>query len=125
VKIEITETGEIKELKIIDPENGENYIRNFISKVTNKTLEYANDDAVYSLKSDEDYHIWNELVKKHQKVNFRIHDLKKEHGDERVNKVLNKIGKWEARAIKVKAWPDAVQNALDKEFSYRSDNQDI
>lgn len=83
MKILIKETGFIKELSIIDPTSGHDYIEDFVDG----SIDYDEEKEFYVCDDDE-YQWWLEVVISHQALRNRICDLKRKHGDTVVDDVL-------------------------------------
>lgn len=101
MKVRIKETGEIKNLEIIDPNTGINWINDFIQVGTNDDFtcfddavdnpyEYDGDDFDYET-SEDNYDWWLEVSQAHEAVDYRIHELIQEHGSDTVNALFDDI----------------------------------
>lgn len=81
MKLYIKETGTIKTLEIIDPKTGCNYIFDFIAGLNeseHKLEKTGRDDVDYEISQD-DYEWLADIVRHHQDLRNRIHELEEKN----------------------------------------------
>jgi hypothetical protein len=90
MRILIKETMAIEELKLISPDNGINYISDFIGNAggfLNQDFSYHHELDVH-ICSQENFDWWKKVIEDNQILEDRIFDLKLEHGSQKVMDVL-------------------------------------
>jgi len=90
MKIKILETGKIEELSITDASNGQDYIQDFIGNtgaLSDGQFELQDEGDLY-LCSKDCFKWWEDVVSQNQKLNFRIFELGKTHGYQKVEGVM-------------------------------------
>ncbi len=70
-QITIKETGEVKELRLIDPATGVNWVADFID---GRNIERGEDGE--SIMTADDYAWWSEVIAAHQAIENRKHELR-------------------------------------------------
>lgn len=113
MNIIIKETQEEKELNVIDPENGTNWINDFVGNtgaLEDGTFTYDEDKDAYIVEKEE-YEWWKDIAEQQEKLDERIYELKQEHGTETVSEAIREAGETdlEDRA-------GAINAALDEAF---------
>jgi hypothetical protein len=111
MKISIRETSAVKNLLIIDPKSGVDYIVDFIGNagaLIDGQFTWLGDH--YACDNDT-YIWWHHVVADNQALADRINDLEQEHGPEKVCKVVHATGYAE-----VEDYASTVQQALDETF---------
>ena len=110
MKITIKETGDIKELRLVDPDTGVDWIADFVGNTgTLDDGQFEADDDGYTA-SRETYEWWEGVVATRQSNDNRIHALEQEHGDEAVRKVVD-VG-----SMDLDDETNAIAQALDEAF---------
>jgi len=71
MEITIKETGEVKELHLIDPATGVDWVADFIS---GRNIEDG--DNGEEIMTADDYAWWQEIIAAHQAIEHRKHELR-------------------------------------------------
>ena len=113
MKIIIKETSEIRDLSIIDPKTGCDFIADFIGNMgafTDGQFDYDDNFDVYICDKDT-FDWWDTVVTENQNLEDRIYELSQKHGLDSVYKVVN-----EARTVDLENHAASVNQALDEAF---------
>jgi len=93
MRIKIKETGEIKGLSIIDPENGVDWIADLVGSGS-ETYEY-NEENDYYLMGQNDYDWWVEYIDEYEsdqaEINSLSESLAEKHGWEKANEIMEQF----------------------------------
>lgn len=116
MKIIIKETNEVKELSIIDPNSGVDYIDDFIGNTgalnDGQFLWDDEDDAADAYICDQEtFDWWDKVVSDNQALEDRIHALQQEHGYDAVHDAV-----MDSYANDLEDHADCVNQALDEAF---------
>lgn len=110
MKIIIKETGAKQELSIIDPNTGCDYTADFIGNVGGfRDFEYSEDEDAYKTTMDA-FIWWEKVISDNQALDYRIADMKEQHGADAVNDVIAGV------SVDLEDHARAVNTALDEEF---------
>lgn len=85
MEIRIAETNEIKDLDIIDPKSGVNWIADLMGNHGALPTSEVDDDGYDTgnkIMSQEDYEWWSDLVDRYQAADDRYHALRKSLDDD-------------------------------------------
>jgi hypothetical protein len=94
MKIIINETGAVETLSIIGAKSGLNYISDFVGNqgaLSDGQFVWDEDQDAY-VCDQETFDWWQKVVEENQELEYRIHELKEEHGSDEVDKVLEELG---------------------------------
>lgn len=113
MNIIIKETGEKHTFEIIDPNNGVDWIKDFIGNTG------ARDDGQFVFDDDKDVWLcdqqtfdwWDDVIGQYQEMDNRIYTLKKEHDADQVDTIVADNGGYDFGDI-----PGHVMAALDEAF---------
>ncbi len=92
--VRVIETGEVKTLRLIDPESGVDFVQDFVGNgggFENKDFVYNHEDDVFEATAQA-FNWWNQVISDQQELVDRIDELKEEHGSDAVNEVLESVG---------------------------------
>jgi len=110
MKVIIKETGAKEELCIIDPKTGCDYIADFIGNVGGfRDFEYNEDEDAYETTMAT-FSWWEKVVSDNQALDYRIADMKEQHGADAVNDVISGV------SVDLEDHASAVNTALDEAF---------
>ena len=90
----INELKQIKTLTLINPETNIDFIIDFMSNFGALTDgQFVFDEALDAyVCTQEIFEWWDEVIDENQALEYRIHDLIKEHGSDAVNEVTQYAG---------------------------------
>ncbi len=110
MKIIIKETGAKEELCIIDPNTGCNYIADFIGNAGGfRDFEYNEGEDAYETTMDA-FIWWEKVISDNQELDYRLANLKEQHGAEVVNDVISGV------SVDLEDHASAMNTALDEAF---------
>lgn len=111
--MQIFVNGSKKELDLINPENGANWISDFIGNTgafEDGTFTYDEEKDAY-IVSQDDYEWWEGIVRQQEELDERIYELKQEHGSEAVSEVVK-----DAADTDLEDRASAINAALDEAY---------
>jgi len=117
MKITIKETGETKELSLIDPKTNTDHASDFIGNhgaFVDGQFEQEKGSNAYVCSQDT-FAWWDKVVTDNQLLEYRIHNLIEEHGMEVVHDILDK-----ASSVDLEDHAEHVNRALDEKFGTQS-----
>ena len=94
MQVKVIETGEVKTLRLIDPDSGVDFVQDFVGNgggFENKDFVYNHEDDVFEVTAQA-FGWWNQVISDQQELVYRIDELKEEHGSDAVNEVLYSVG---------------------------------
>jgi hypothetical protein len=91
MKIIIKETGIVETLTLINPASGIDRISDFIGNNPDRHLVWDADQEAYVCNQDT-FDWWDAVVTANQSLDYRIHELIREHGSETVYEVIHDAG---------------------------------
>lgn len=114
MKIIIKETSETKNLSIIDPKSGVDYTEDFIGNAGGFLYDqFKWDDENRAYWCDQaTFDWWDRVVNDNQLLEYRIHELVKEHGSDAVYEAIDAAG-----SVDLEDHAANVNQALDEAFA--------
>lgn len=94
MQVKVIETGDVKTLRLIDPDSGVDFVQDFVGNgggFENKDFVYNHEDDVFEATAQA-FSWWNQVISDQQELVDRISELKEEHGSDAVNEVLESVG---------------------------------
>lgn len=94
MQVKVIETGDVKTLRLIDPDSGVDFVQDFVGNgggFENKDFVYNHEDDVFEATAQA-FNWWNQVISDQQELVDRISELKEEHGSDAVNEVLESVG---------------------------------
>ncbi|OKP97837.1 hypothetical protein A3849_13760 [Paenibacillus sp. P46E] len=113
MRVQITETNEIKELTLIDPKTGVDYVQDFIGNydaLADGQFTW-NEGAGAFLAEQDTFSWWSQVIEDQKALDERIAELKESHDSEDVDAVVNA-----AADVDLENLAASVNKALDEEF---------
>lgn len=113
LKVQITGTKEIRELSMIDPSTGADYVQDFIGNydaLADGQFIWDEEAGAYQAEQDT-FDWWSEVISAQNALAERIAELKKEQGSDEVEAVVAA-----ASEVDLEDHAAAVNKALDEEF---------
>lgn len=114
MKVMIKETGILEELHLVDDATGADSAVDVIGNyggLTDGQFVYDDDAGIYRCSQDT-FEWWSRVLHEQQELEDRLAELRKEHGSERVQEVLEVVGDYDLEDMAA-----AVNAALDEAFA--------
>lgn len=113
MKIIIKETSEVKNLSIIDPKTGSDYIEALIEIEVgfNNGQFFLDKDCNQYTCDQKTFDCFKSIIDTHKKLDARIHELEKKHGTQKVFDAA-----WPLDITDLKEYANIVNLSLDNAF---------
>lgn len=113
MKVMIKETGKLEELNLVDDATGVDSAIDVIGNHGGLDGQFVYDDdaGIYHCSQDT-FDWWSRVLHEQQELEDRLAELRKEHGAERVQEVLEAVGDYDLEDMAAE-----VNAALDEAFA--------
>ena len=120
MRIKITESEEIKELEIINPKTGIDYINDFLIKHGGfESIKFSETEDMY-VTDQENFSRWDDIIKRYQEVDDRYFNVKQElpweKSEEMEQQVANVAGDLEDYLVHLNTICDEYEKFRDRRY---------